>query len=91
MVKVFRRDGIYLRRFWWWYPWHLTRWWLPGIWRGSTEWCDRPVCLTLPPLGCFLVFVRPLRATPCDECWGEMDEEQRAGYLPGGTYYLESR
>jgi hypothetical protein len=45
MAGVFRRNGIYLPRLWWWYPWGITRWRHPEVWRGSTEWCDTPLCL----------------------------------------------
>lgn len=89
MARVFRNDGIYLPRFWWWYPRHLSRPWLPAAWRGGDEWCNTPLCITIPPLGAFLFFQfwRPMRTMPCAECWDLMDEEQRADYLPGG--YLE--
>lgn len=88
-MKVFRRDGIYLPRLWWWYPWGITRWWLPCIWKGGDEWCNVPLCFVVPPFGCFLVFQfwRPMRTEPCAECWADMDDEQRAGYLPGGVYH----
>jgi hypothetical protein len=48
-MATFRRDGVYLRRLWWWYPWHLTRWWLPKTWKGGDEWCNVPLCFTVPP------------------------------------------
>jgi hypothetical protein len=84
MADRFRRGGIYFRRFWWWYPTELTQWWIPRIWHGGDEWCNVPLCLTVPPLGCFLIFWQPMRTHPCDECWGWMDEWQRACYRPGG-------
>src|ERR1700728_2588281 len=83
-MKTFRHDGVYLRRFWWWFPWHLTRWWVPQIWKGGDEWCNIPLCFTIPPFGCFLVFWRRMRTMPCDECWAEYNDETRADYLPGG-------
>lgn len=87
--SIFRRDGIYLPRFWWWYPWGITRWWLPKIWRGGDEWCNTPLCFTVPPFGTFLFFQlwRPMRTEPCGKCWAEMPHEQRAEYLPGGIYH----
>jgi hypothetical protein len=86
--RVFRRDGVYLRRFWWWYPWGLTRWWLPRVFLGGDEWCNVPLCIVVPPLGCFLFFQfwRPMRTTPCPECWGQLNEASRADYQPGGMY-----
>lgn len=83
-----RRDGIYFRRVWWWFPWRITRWWLPKIWRGGDEWCNVPLCFTVPPLGVLLIFHQPMRMVPCGECWAEMPTEQRAAYEPGG--YLEN-
>lgn len=86
-MRTFRHDGIYLRRVWWWYPWGLTRWWVPKVWKGGDEWCNVPLCFTVPPLGCLLVFWRRMRTMPCDECWAEMDGLTKIDYLPGG--YLE--
>ena len=89
MSSIFRRDGIYLPRIWWWYPSHLTRWWLPKIWRGGDEWCNTPLCFTIPPFGAFLFFQfwRPMRTEPCAKCWAEMGTTQQADYLPGGVYH----
>jgi len=76
------------RRFMWWPPWHVTNPWRLRLWQGSDEWCRRSACLDLPLLGTFIVFwERELRTMPCGDCWREMDEATRAGYLPGG--YLE--
>jgi hypothetical protein len=74
-------------RIMWWPPWGLTRWWLPGIWHGGNEWCEPSACFTVPPLGCLIIFRGPKRTMPCDECWSEMPDWERAMYLPGG--YLE--
>lgn len=81
-----RKDGIYFRRLWWWYPWHLSRWWLPRVWLGGDEWCNVPLCLTVPPFGCFLVFQfwRPMRTMPDAACWALLGDAGRADYLPGG-------
>jgi hypothetical protein len=88
MKRIFRRDGIYLPRLWWWFPWGLTSPWRPRIWRGGDEWCNRPLCFTIPALGCFLIFQlwRPMRTMPCAECWADMGSDQRADYEPGGIY-----
>ena len=91
MSQTFRRDGIYRHRFFWWYPWGLTRWWLPGISRGGDEWCNDSLVFVVPPLGALVLFWRPgrLRTMPCDEEWAAMDEQLRAdyaycGHLHGG-------
>ena len=79
-MKTFRRGGIYRRRFFWWYPWGLTRWWLPGISRGGDEWCNDSLVFVVPPLGALVLFWRPgkLRTVPCPEEWDALDDEQRA-------------
>lgn len=75
------------RRFMWWPPWQVTRWWRLWLWHGSNEWCQRSACLDVPLCGTFIFFWEPrLRTMPCGGCWGHMDEEQRADYLPGGYY-----
>lgn len=81
---TFRKDGIYLPRLWWWFPWGMPHPWKPNIWLGGTEFCDVPLCFTIPPFGCFLVFWRRLRTMPCDACWADMDDETRSYYQPGG-------
>lgn len=84
MSGVLRKDGVYFRRVWWWSPYRLTRWWVPRVWTGGDEWCNVPLCFTMPPFGCLLVFWRKLRTAPCDGCWAAMSDEQRGWYLPGG-------
>lgn len=86
---TFRKDGIYRRRFQWWYPWGVTSWWKPRPFRGADEWCNESACLVLPPFGCLVVFWRPgrLRTIPCPEDWAHMDDGERAGYAPCGRYY----
>lgn len=88
-MSVFRQDGIYLPRVWYWYPWRLTRWWLPKIWLGGDEHCNVPLCFTVPPFGCvlFFQFWRPMRTAPCEECWRHLDAEARADYAPCGWLY----
>lgn len=86
-MRTFRRNGIYLRRVWWWAPWGVTKWWVPKVWKGGDEWCNVPLCFTVPPFGCLLVFWRRMRTMPCDECWGVMKGLTKIDYLPGG--YLE--
>ncbi len=88
-MNHFRRDGIHFRRFWWWYPWALTQWWVPNIWHGGDEWCNVPLCFTVPPFGAFLFFWRKPRTKPCGECWTAMDDEERASYAPGGILFRE--
>lgn len=83
-TRIFTSGSIEFRRFWWWFPWNVTYPWLPRIWKGGDEWCNEPLCFTIPPLGCFLFFWRPMRAMPCAECWDLYDEVSRADYLPGG-------
>ena len=89
MGATFRRGGIYCRRWQWWYPWGVTRPWLPRAFRGGDEWCNDSVALVLPPLGGICVFWRPgpLRAMPCPAEWESMDDAQQAGYAPCGTYH----
>src|ERR1017187_5598065 len=89
MSSIVRRYGIYLPRLWLWYPWGVTRWGLPRVWRGGDEWCNTPRCFTIAPFGMLLVFQfwRPMRAEPCAVCWGQMGIDQRADYLPGGIYH----
>lgn len=90
-MKTFRRDGIYRRRFFWWFPWGVTDWWKPGVSRGGDEWCNDSFVFAVPPFGALVLFWRPgrLRAMPCAECWTLEDEQARAdyagcGYLHGG-------
>jgi len=88
-VRTFRRDGIYRRRWFWYYPWGLTRWWLPGISRGGDEWCNDSVVLKVPPVGALCIFWRPgrLRTIPCPAEWEDSDDETRADYAPCGVYW----
>jgi hypothetical protein len=84
--RTFRKDGIYRRRWHWWYPWGITRWWQPRMFSGGDEWCNDSRCFVVPPLGCLVVFWRPgrLRELPCTEEWQHMDDLQRADYAPCG-------
>ncbi len=84
--RTFRRDGIYRRRWQWWYPWGVTRWWLPRWFSGGDEWCNDSFSLVIPPFGCFTVFWRKgrLRTLPYDEEWRHMSDFQRADYAPCG-------
>lgn len=88
-MKIFRRDGVYFQRFWWWYPWHLTRPWLPRVFLGGDEWCNVPLCVVIPPFGCFLFFQfwKPMRTKPCPEEWEILPDCQRADYAPCGYLY----
>lgn len=85
-MKTFRRGGIYRPRFMWWYPWTVTRPWLPKIWRGGDEWCNDSACVKVPFLGAFILFWRPgkLRTMPCPEEWDAMCADQQADYAPCG-------
>ena len=88
--RTFRKDGIYRRRLQWWYPWGITEWWRPQIFKGGDEWCNDSVCVVLPPLGCLVVFWRSgsLRTLPCVKEWEHMTDMQRADYAP--CAYLHS-
>lgn len=87
--RTFRRDGIYCRRFQWWFPWGVTDWWKPCPFRGGDEWGNPSVCLVLPPFGCLVLFWRPgrLRTVPCLEERALMDDWQLADYAPCGYLY----
>jgi hypothetical protein len=85
--RVIRKSGLYFRRFQWWFPWDVTRWWLPRWFEGGDEWCNVPVCAVIPPFGCFLVFCRPMRSMPCREDWMIMDDFTHADYSPCGFLY----
>lgn len=83
--RAFRKNGIYLRRFQWWYPWNVTDWWQPRIFSGGDEWCNVPVCFVIPPLGCFVIYWRPrLRFMPCAKDWAHLNDFERADYAPCG-------
>jgi hypothetical protein len=88
-VSTFRRDGVYRHRFMWWFPWGVTRPWLPRVFKGGDEWCNDSVGFVVPPLGALIVFCRPgpLRTMPCSEDWEAMDNWQRADYAPCGVYW----
>lgn len=82
------RSGIYRPRWQWWAPWGVTDPWKPRVFEGGDEWCNVPLCLVAPPLGCLVAYPPgPLRAMPCAECWAEMPEWQRADYAPCGRNY----
>jgi hypothetical protein len=84
-MKITRSELI-THRFMWWAPWGVTRWWLPRVFMGGDEWCNVPICVNAPPLGC-LIFFRPfgrLRELPCDECWWALDQAEQADYAPCG-------
>jgi hypothetical protein len=85
-LKTFRRGGMYRRRFQWWYPWNVVRWWQPRWFQGSDEWCNDSICFVMPPFGCLVIFWRPgrLRTLPCEEDWRYLDELARADYAPCG-------
>jgi hypothetical protein len=89
MSDTIRRNGVYRRRWQWWFPWGVTDWWRPRAFRGGDEWCNDSACLILPPLGCFVVFWRPgrLRVIPCPADWADLTETERADYAPCGRYY----
>lgn len=79
------RSGIYRRRWQWWPPWGVTRWWLPRTWLGGDEFCNVPLCVNLPPLGVLILFKPgPMRTMPCAEDWAEMNDAERADYAPCG-------
>lgn len=84
--RKFTHDGVYLHRFMWWYPWGVTKWWCPRAFLSGDEWCNIPVCINAPPLGCF-IFFRPfgrLRRLPCMSEWNVMTQEEQADYAPCG-------
>jgi hypothetical protein len=87
--RTFRRDGIYRRRWQWWYPWGVTSWQLPRVFRGGDEWCNDSACFVVPPFGCLVVFWRrgPLRTMPCQADWKLMNDSERADYAPCGYLY----
>jgi hypothetical protein len=89
MDGTFRRNGIYRRRWQWWFPWSVTDWWRPRFFLGGDEWCNVPGCLVIPPFGCILVLPprARLRTMPCPEEWGAMDGGQRADYAPCGCLH----
>lgn len=65
-VKLYVSDddlipAVYRRRWQWHWPWMISRPWLPGAGRGSDEFCNRSVMITLPLLGMLVVFYRPGR------------------------------
>lgn len=41
----------------WWAPWKTTRPWMPAAFRGSDEWGNRSIAVTVPALGTFILFV----------------------------------
>lgn len=88
-MKTFRRNGVYRRRFMWWYPWGVTGWWQPRVFRGGDEWCNDSAALVAPPLGAFILFWRPgrLRTMPCAEEWAWLNDDERADYAPCGYLY----
>lgn len=82
------RNELHLgRRLVWWFPWSHTRWWLPRIWFGGDEWCNIPICFTVPPLGCLLVYWRRLNTEPCGSELALMSDEDRRDYAPGGRLH----
>jgi hypothetical protein len=83
---IFRKNGIYRRRWLWWFPWGITAWYRPRVSRGADEWCNDSLVFVAPPLGGLVLFWRPgrLRALPCQECWAQLDAAQRADYAPCG-------
>lgn len=81
------RSGIYRPRWQWWFPWGVTRWWLPRAFKGGDEWCQVPACFVIPPLGGVALYLGPRRTMPCAEEWDGMDEAQRADYAPCGRYH----
>lgn len=85
-MSTFSRKGITRPRFMWWFPWSVTRPWLPRVFRGGDEWCNDSLGFVLPPAGALIVFWRPgrLRTMPCPDEWEVMDNEQRADYAPCG-------
>jgi hypothetical protein len=86
LSHAFRRDGIYRYRLFWWFPWGVTSWWKPRIFRGGDEWCNDSVVFVVPPFGALVIFWRPgrRRTMPCPEEWDHMGEDQRADYAPCG-------
>jgi hypothetical protein len=85
--RTLQKNGVYRPRWQWWFPWSVTRWWLPRWFTGGDEWCNEPACLVIPPLGCFIVNLRPLRKMPCAEDWARMSDFERADYSPCGFLY----
>lgn len=45
-----------MKRFMYWWPWGVTRPWLPRVFRGSDEWHNKSVAIVLPLLGCIIFF-----------------------------------
>lgn len=87
-LRVWR---VVRRRFMWWAPWGTTRWWLPRWFMGGDEWCNVPLCVNVPPLGCF-IFFKPwgvLRTLPCAVDWQAMSSDQQADYAPCGWLHDE--
>lgn len=84
----FHSDGIYARRWQWWYPWGITRWWRPRCFKGGDEWCNDSAAVIIPALGGLVVFWRRhLRELPCPQCWASMDDALRADYAPCGQLH----
>jgi hypothetical protein len=86
MGQVFRRSGIYMRRWHWWFPWTITEWWEARYFNGGDEWCNDSACFVVPPFGAFIIFWCPgtLRTLPCLKCWHETPEDQKLDYAPCG-------
>lgn len=88
-MAAFRLNGVCRRRFQWWFPWGVTDWRLPRVFRGSDEWCNDSACVVVPPLGCFVLFWRPgrLHTMPCIADWAVLSDEEKADYAPCGWLY----
>ena len=88
-AMTFRSDGVYRRRFQWWFPWGVTDWWLPRVWRGADEWCNDSACVNIPPLGAFVLLWHPgrLRTMPCMADWSILSDEEKADYQICGRLY----
>jgi hypothetical protein len=71
MGQIFRRSGIYMRRW---------------CWRGGDEWCNDSVVFKAPFLGalCFFWRLGRRRTLPCLKCWHETPEDQKLDYAPCG-------
>jgi hypothetical protein len=77
--------SIYRRRWQWWPPTDLTRWWLPRIIRTADEFCNPSLLVVVPPLGALVLFWKPGRMRveadgPCAVCLADEERDRAAGW-----------